>query len=155
MGKKTKGTSKKEKRSRGEPSKETTDAQYPVWNFRDIERDGKFAFDVNRKDFKHKEILEKIISYSSMTWFAIQQYDNDKGHGRNHYLSIDSETLTKEAMECIRRKIPDESDPRWSSIFSFSLNNKMRIIGVRMGAEFRVIWYDPDHEFAKTSKKHT
>lgn len=32
------------------------------------------------------------------------------------------------------------------SIFSFALMNKLRIIGIRQGDYFYVLWYDPKHE---------
>lgn len=39
----------------------------PIWVFDDLDKSGKFAFDINRDDFKYKEFLSKMIDYSNMT----------------------------------------------------------------------------------------
>ena len=38
------------------------------------------------------------------------------------------------------------------SIFSFALENKIRIIGIRDGNKFHVIWFDLNHEFFPSKK---
>lgn len=35
----------------------------PVWMFDKIDRNGKFAFDLKRKDFEYCEFLDKMIAY--------------------------------------------------------------------------------------------
>ena len=39
-----------------------------TWRFDRVDRSGKFAFDPSRSDFDHREIIDKIISYGSMSW---------------------------------------------------------------------------------------
>jgi len=38
------------------------------------------------------------------------------------------------------------------SIFSFALTNKIRLIGLKEGRVFYVIWYDPNHDFYPVNK---
>ena len=58
----------------------------------------------------------------------------------------------REELERIRKKhLEDSTD----SIFSFALNNKVRVIGVHDGVELQVVWYDANHDFAESNKKHT
>lgn len=46
---------------------ESSNNKKVVWRFDMIDRSGKFAFDLNRKEFRHKDFMEKLIAYSSMT----------------------------------------------------------------------------------------
>ena len=39
-----------------------------IFTFYNVDRDGDFAFNPARKDFDSKLFVEKLISYSSMTW---------------------------------------------------------------------------------------
>ena len=131
---------------------ESTDDQCPIWIFQYIDREGKFAFDTSRKDFQHNLFWTKMIEYSRMTWGTIKTQTHDAGKSKHHRLDYDEKILTRDAMKCIERKIKPENR---DAIFSFALNNLVRIIGIRVGAEFRVMWYDPNHEFSKSIKKHT
>lgn len=120
----------------------------PIWRFDMIDRSGKFAFDLSRDDFKHKEVLQKLMDYGEMTWADIDRQQHDKGKSKHHYLEYNS--LSSEAKERIqKRKFDEETDV----IYSFALQNLLRIIGFRQGAEFHIVWYDPNHEFCPSSKK--
>lgn len=46
-------------------------------------------------------------------------------------------------------KLDEYSD----SIFSFALQNKLRIIGLRINEIFHILWYDPNHEVYPVNKK--
>ena len=118
----------------------------PIWRFERIDRDGPFAFNLAREDFKHKEVLEKLMEYGCMTWSEIVMQTHDNKKSKHHYLS--SGGFSKAARDRINTKHFDHD-----SIFSFALQNKLRIIGLREGAEFYIVWYDPDHEFYPGSKK--
>ena len=121
-----------------------------VWKFDLLDRSGKFAFDLSRDIFDHREVLEKLIHFSNMTWSQVLSATHDAGKSKNHIL--DPEKLSKEAQERIVAKhLEGESD----SIFSFALQNKLRIIGIRRGECFHAVWYDPEHEFCPSFKKHT
>lgn len=122
----------------------------PIWTFESIDRTGDFAFDINREDFAYKEILDKLLSYSTMTWAEIDKQHHDDGRSKHHYLKIES--LSKKAEKrLIAKKLEDQSD----QIYSFALQNKLRIIGIRDDQFFHVLWYDPNHEVCVSHKKHT
>lgn len=119
----------------------------PVWRFDMVDRDGKFAFDLSRKDFHHKEVLQKLMDYGSMTWEEIDRQQHDRGKSKHHYLNL--EALSDDAKARIRaRHLEEETD----AIYSFALQNLLRIIGLRQGEEFYVVWYDPKHEFCPSKK---
>lgn len=127
----------------------STIKQQPIWRFDKIDKTGKFAFNLSRTDFKHKEVLEKLIEYGKMTWDEIGKQQHDKSRkSKHHFLSMD--TLSDDAIKRIREKCFDEETDR---IYSFSFQNCLRIIGLREGAEFFIVWYDPKHEFCPSRKK--
>lgn len=134
------------------PQKDTSDnKKFPVWTFRNIDRDGKFAFNPMREDFDAKDFLSKMISYSNMTWQEILRQTHDNGKSKHHSLS-NIEALSKEARDCIKKKNFEDST---DALFSFALNNTTRVIGFRDGEEFQVVWYDTNHEFAISILKNT
>lgn len=114
----------------------------PHFRFEMVDRDGKFKFTLDRDDFLHRLVFEKIMEYSCMMWSEIERQTHDGGKSKHHFLE-NTDKLSKEAKERIKKlKIEDLTD----SIFSFALMNKIRIIGIRQGDYFFVLWYDPEHE---------
>ena len=106
-----------------------------IWLFDNVDKDGIFAFDINRPDFDHKEFLDKLLSYSNMTWGEIRRQTHDGGKSKHHFLD-DVYKFSKETRERVKAKnLENDSD----SIFSFALNNKVRIIGIRQREFFHVI----------------
>ena len=148
MGKKTKG-----KRHQGE--KETLskqpnsdDKSVILWSFNRIDRNGIFAFDISRKDFDLKDFLTKLLTFSTITWSDLQPPDGRKS--RHHSLS--PSPFSKDAQERIKSmQLEEETD----SFYSLALNGQTRLIGVRNGKVFQVIWYDSKHEFAPSILKST
>ncbi len=128
----------------------STDGEKIIWMFDKIDRSGNYAFDVNRVDFDHKEVLGKMVDYSSMTWGEVKRQTHDDGKSKNHFLAPGS--LSKEAVERLKAKDLEEFS---DYIFSFALQNKIRIVGIRNGEKFHVLWYDPDHEICPSKKRHT
>lgn len=128
--------------------KYSSDNKKIIWFFDWLDNDGTFAFNLSRSDFNHKEVLEKIISYSNMTWADVKKQTHDDGRSKHHLLSIDS--LSSEAEERIKAKRLDEYT---DSVFSFALQNKLRIIGIRINEVFHAVWYDPHHRFCPSRKK--
>jgi len=125
----------------------STDSEKIVWCFDRIDRDGYFRFDTGRGDFNHREVLQKIIDYSNMTWNEVKSQTHDKGKSKHHFLSVDG--ISQKGIERIQiKKLFDDAD----SIFSFAFQNKLRIIGIRSNEKFHVVWYDPFHEFFESSK---
>lgn len=87
-----KKTNKQVKKTESKKNKSTvriyegTDKEFPVWIFTDIDKSGKFAFDLNRPDFRHQEVLDKMINYSNMTWAEIKMQTHDDGKSKHHLL---------------------------------------------------------------------
>lgn len=124
-----------------------TDKEKVVWLFDNLDAADAFAFNSARDDFDAKEVMDKLISYSTMTWGQIKSQTHDNGKSKHHFLSYD--TLSKKAKDRVDFKhLYNDSD----SIFSFALKNKLRIIGIREGRFFHVIWYAPQHKFCPSHR---
>ena len=74
----------------------------PIWRFDELDRDGKFRFDLSRKDFNHKEVLQKLLYYGNMTWDEIERQQHDNGKSKHHFLSTAS--LSSDAEHCVKAK---------------------------------------------------
>lgn len=127
----------------------SSNGEKPIWVFDRLDRSGEYAFNVNDEKFEHKFFLDKMISYSSMTWNEILSQTHDDGKSKNHTLDYDD--LSKTAQDRIKALRLEEDTDR---IFSFAFRNKLRIIGLRENEKFYVKWYDPEHEFCPSTKKH-
>ena len=114
----------------------------PHFRFEKIDRNGKFAFDLSRKDFKADLFLDKMMMYSCMTWVDISKQTHDRGKSKHHYLD-NVERLSKDARD--RLKALDIEDMA-GDLFSFAFTNMLRIVGLRLDDNFYVLWYDPNHE---------
>lgn len=125
----------------------SSNSKTPIWLFDNLDRTGKFAFDLERKDFNYKEFLSKMISYSNMTWGEILRQTHDDGKSKHHILSPD--TISKDAIKSIEKK---QLIDNVGCVFSFAFQNKLRIIGLKDDEFFHVIWYDPNHEFSVVKK---
>lgn len=124
---------------------ESDNDQHPVFLFDLIDRDGKFAFAYWEKDFPHKEVLEKLIHYSLMTWGQIRQQTHGWNNKSKHHHLSDAGRLSPEARHRLgKRHLDDKSD----LLFSFAFDGMLRIIGIKdnEGPGFHVLWYDPNHE---------
>ena len=131
----------------------SSDTMSPVWCFNKLDLAGHFVFNLGRPDFNHREFLNKMISYSNMTWAEIKSKHHDDGKSKHHFLDYDG--ISDIAKERIKAKnVETDSD----QIFSFAFQNRLRIIGIRDDERFYVMWYDPNHEFYPSmrnrKKKH-
>lgn len=91
--------------------------------------------------------MQKLIDYGGMLWQEIDGQQHDRGKSKHHYLKLES--LSADARERIKVKgFDDDTD----AIYSFALQNRIRIISIRQGAEFYVVWYDSNHEFCPSTK---
>jgi len=116
-----------------------------IWRFHRVDKGGRFAFDIEKLD--HKLILDKLLAYSTMTWQEVEKATHDKGKSKNHVVNDAQENISKEAWQRLEAMhLEDEAD----SLFSFALNNLVRIWGLKLGDEFHVLWYDPRHEVFPT-----
>jgi hypothetical protein len=115
-----------------------------IWVFRDADTTGHFRFDVDREDFNAALMFSKLLEYSRRTWNDVLKETHDsQGKSRNH--TLDFRKLSAEARRSIRDKGLNDTDA--DRLFSLSLLNKIRVIGLRENELFRVYWYDPNHEF--------
>lgn len=130
-----------------EEKRYSSDGAKLVWCFDRVDRTGKFAFNPDRVDFNHKEIIDKLISYGSMSWSDLKHQTHDKGKSKHHFLKLDA--LSREASIRVRALLPEEE---YDSVFSLALQNTFRVIGVRKDEKFYVIWYDPHHEFCPSHR---
>lgn len=131
--------------------KDNNDALCPTWTFDMIDRNGVFAFDINRQDFNAKLFFDKLISFSNMTWSEIMRQTHDKGKSSNHFLDVDG--MSKEARS--RYEFMQFVGKYDEQVFSLRLNNTTRVIGIRDGRIFHVVWYDENHKFYPSNKNHT
>lgn len=138
----------KEHRKSVPGGKNSTDWEKIIWRFDWLDKAGPFAFDLCRTDFDHREILEKIIAYSNMTWTEVKRQTHDDGKSKHHLL--ETGTLSRDAVDRVYAKKLQEYE---DSIFSFAFQNKLRIIGVRTGQMFHAVWFDPKHQFCPSHKR--
>ncbi len=128
----------------------SSDNKKIVWRFDKIDKAEKFAFNFKRDDFDSEKFIEKLLSYSTMTWAEAKRQTHDNCVSKNHLLAVES--LSKEAQNRLKAKELEEFS---DSIFSFALDNKWRIIGIRQDEFFDVLWHDPKHEVCPSKLKHT
>lgn len=75
---------------------------------------------------------------------------HDDGKSKHHLLEFGK--ISKEAAERFRvRHLEEYTD----SVFSFALDNKLRLVGIRQNENFHILWYDSEHEVCPSEKKHT
>jgi hypothetical protein len=129
---------------------DSADSALMTWKFDKIDEAGHFSFTVSREDFNAEFILSKIMAYSRKTWSEIKRATHDEGKSKHHFLEFD--VLSREAK---RRAEAKRLYEYGDSIFSLALTNKLRIIGIRNGEFFHAVWFDPNHEFCPSDKRHT
>ena len=150
MAKKTKKINKSSEKSTKRTVKDqsqSSDKEKIIWVFDKTDTDGEFAFDLDKisSDGNMRKIFDKMISYSTMTWGQIKQQTHDDGRSKHHFLDL------KGMSDSAKKRIGEDTD----AIFSFALTNTLRIIGIRENRYFHVVWYDKNHKFYPSSKKHT
>lgn len=129
---------------------ESTDNKKVIWVFDRCDKNGQFAFDINKieADGHLREIFTKMIDYEQFTWAEIKQQTHDRSNRSKHHM-LDIDGMADQAVVRIKAMQLDEYT---DSIFSFALQNKLRIIGIREGERFHVVWYDPEHKFYPSQK---
>lgn len=65
--------------------KHNSEKEKVIWRFDMIDRGGSFAFDLNRNDFRYKEVMEKMLEYSTMTWADVRKQTHDNGKSKHHF----------------------------------------------------------------------
>lgn len=151
MGKNTRGNRRNQRQSHQQniSSGKNTQSQerlendgYVIFSFRNIDRNGQFAFDLNVIDCQN--FVDKLINFSSMKWSDLVPPD-----GKSHHHILSPSSFSDEAKERIRTKGFDKDS---DNIFSFRLGNKARLLGIKYVTIFYVVWYDPEHKFAPSKR---
>ena len=124
------------------------DTDKPVFLFDCLDKNGKFAFRLDRKDFDAKSILQKIINYSNMTWREIRGQTHDNGKSKHHSIS----DITRLSDEATNRLEAMEKEDEADSLFSFAFTNLIRLWCLKKGKYFHILWYDSKHEVYPTKK---
>lgn len=113
----------------------------PVWRFSSVDLNGPFSWPKNAT--KELEIVQKLHAFDSMKWRDIEGSDH-------HFLTAEClSKIAKERLEALQ--LDDEID----HLFSFHLSGKPRIIAIRHANIAKLLWYDPEHNVAPSTKKHT
>jgi hypothetical protein len=113
----------------------------PVWRFSTVDKEGPFLWPRGSKN--ELQIVEKLHQFDSMSWSEIV----GKSH---HYLSASSlSSQAKKRLEEI------ELDDIEGSLFSFHIGGEPRFIAYKIRDVANLLWYDPKHEVAPSSKKNT
>lgn len=81
-----------------------------------------------------EDVAHRLKSYSTRTWGQIEQ--NTK---RDHPISINK--IISKAQTRLRTLNLDDYEQLWS----FHLEARWRVWGIREGRFFRVLWWDPEH----------
>ena len=91
--------------------------------------------------------MPKLCDFETMTWAQIKGAAGGRRHGTNHHSLAIVDDLSDEATRRARalRLGVDE-------LFSLRLTGRKRLIGIRSGRHFKVLWYDPEHEVAKQNE---
>jgi len=130
----------------GDPEREH---EKPTWRVRRMAFDGPFGWhQATNEDWI--EVRSKLSSFETMTWFELGRAEK-----QHHYLGWPS--LSKEARDDFDRLCRERlchEDER-ETIFSLRLSGKQRVIGLRLSHVFEIIWWDPEHAFCPSEKKHT
>ncbi len=120
---------------------ENSDASYPIWRLHLMDIDGPWHWNLDAA--KLREIRDKLAKFETMRWAEI----NGK---RNHFLS--AESVSKEAVD---RLIELQQDDAQDLLYSLSFSGEERLVGIRCGREFRILWWDPEHQVCPSHLKHT
>jgi hypothetical protein len=113
----------------------------PVWRLWAMDMEGLFGW--GRCAEHLLEIREKMCRYEQMMW---REIEGDRH--RNHFLS--PESLSPEAQ---RRLVEIDRDDVADSLFSLHVDGEKRIVGWRVGREYRLLWWDPDHRVSPSRKR--
>lgn len=125
------------------------DGNMVTWSFRYVDMGFPFA----TKEELSSDVVEKILPalkhYSKHNWHEVRAMTRQKG-SRCHSLAADS--LSSKAKERLKWLILDDSI---DDLFSFTVDGRRRIIGIKSGAVCNILWYDPNHDVSPSAKKHT
>lgn len=113
------------------------------WSFSSF--DANIAFPgKNKPGCTFVEIAQAIKSIEMRTWNDILSHED-----RDHEIEIYN--IASFAQKRLQELSLDDVDGLWS----FHLNGKIRLWGIKNQSLIRVIWLDPNHLICPSHKKHT
>jgi hypothetical protein len=119
------------------------DTQKISWRFSRVDRDGSWKCSLSSlSEDKVKDVVRKFKEFDSMTWAELK--------GKDHH-NIPVTNISKDARKRLVEIKRDDID----TLFSIRLCGVERIIGVREGDVFNILWWDPFHLVCPSKKKHT
>lgn len=122
----------------------------PTWRFNRLDTHH-CRWRINEGEFE-SILLEKLVSYERMTWKDIlTNTSGRRGNTQNH--RVEPESLCTEAQERLVSLRLD--DLAGDSLFSISLQGKIRLWGILTEGVFHIIWLDNEHEICPSKKRHT
>lgn len=117
---------------------------HPTWRLTYLDLDHElFGWKKIDADALLQKVLVKIQAFETMTWHEI---DQAKKH--HHF-------LTKVSDDLVQRLDDLELGGMQDQLFSFGLENRLRIVGIRVDGVFAPVWFDPAHLVAPSPKKRT
>ena len=122
---------------------------HPSWKFARLDTDGKWGWKKIGKENWETKVFPKLKNFERMKWSEILKGSGDSRSGSKHHKLDVPDAITKEALQ----RLSDLNLNDVPALFSFGLENKMRVIGIRQGAAIELLWFDPEHEVAKQSRR--
>jgi hypothetical protein len=89
-----------------------------------------------------KHFLTRLFETQKLSWQELLK------QGSHHVQVID---LSSEAQKRLREIERDD----WEELYSLRLSGKQRMWGLKEGAIFWMLWWDPHHQVCPSLKKHT
>jgi hypothetical protein len=123
---------------RVEADGENSASSYPIWRVFLMDTNGPWHWDLSPA--KLHEIRQKLGEFEGMRW-------GDIAGRRHHFLSPDS--LSTAARKRLQELKQDDAD---DLLFSLAFSNLERLVGIRAGREFRLLWWDPNHEVSPSPR---
>jgi len=116
----------------------------PVWVFSKIDIYGKWGWINLDRHTLTQVILRKIKKFETMKWGEIQ-----KQRSKHHSMPVAN--ICSDAQKRLKEIGIFDID----ELFSFNINGKKRIWGLKDRFIFEVLWWDPEHEVYPVPLRHT
>jgi hypothetical protein len=114
------------------------------WRVSEIDWDGPWGWTNASCEQLLRQIAPRLHSLESMTWGEVE------GKTGSHFVEVID--LIPEAR---RRLVEELNKDEQGRLFSVRMTGEARLWGIRDIAILRVLWWDPNHEVCRSSKKHT
>jgi hypothetical protein len=128
---------------------QSTTGEHPRFSFKhaDVHCRDAWAF---KPGLLAADIFTFICEVSQSTWGEIENQETGTGRRKKRHHSYSVDGLCERARDRFGERHYDELfDPE---VVRFRLDGKQRLWGVREGAVFHVIWWDPEHKVCPTDR---